>query len=124
MIADQPTISVKTYFLVFCALVALLVFTVLVAFIPTQQPHVRDLLTAIGFLIAGTKAVLIILWFMHVKISSRLTWLFASAAFVWLVIMIVGVLSDYATREQVPGAEGNRPQIIEPSRQAQEYRHP
>ena len=124
MIADQHTISVKTYFLIFIALVVLLVLTVLVAFIPTQRPAVRDLLTAVGFLIATAKALLIILWFMHVKISSRLTWLFASAAFVWLGIMIVGTMNDYATREQIPGAEKSRPQIVEPSGQAQEDRHP
>ena len=40
-------------------------------------------------------AVLVILYFMHVKYSPRLTKLVVASAFVWLGIMIVGTLHDY-----------------------------
>src|SRR5712691_4729659 len=100
---SEPTVSIKTYFSVFAALLLLLMVTVGLAFIPTTEHHLaRDLLTTIGFTIAGVKAVLIILWFMHVKASSRLTWIFASAAFVWLIIMFGLSLNDYLSRGEMP----------------------
>ena len=48
--------------------------------------------------IAITKMLLVILYFMHVRYSSRLTWLFVAAGFIWLLIMIDLTLSDYLTR--------------------------
>ena len=39
--------------------------------------------------IAVAKAVLILLIFMHVRYSERLIWVFSTAAFLWLVILIV-----------------------------------
>jgi len=53
--------------------------------------------------IAVTKAVLVILFFMHVKYSTRLTTLTAIGGFVWLVIMIGFTLNDYMSRFQVLG---------------------
>src|SRR5438270_121400 len=79
--------AVRWYLFIYATLLVLLFITVGLALIRTHREGTRDLLTAAGFLIAGTKAVLIILWFMHVKASTRLTWVFASAAFAWLVIM-------------------------------------
>jgi cytochrome c oxidase subunit 4 len=35
---------------------------------------------------------------MHLKYSSRLTWVFAAAGFVWLVLMIGLTLADFDTR--------------------------
>ena len=48
--------------------------------------------------IAAAKMVLIILYFMHVRYSDKLTWVFSTAAFLWLLIFIVGTLNDYFTR--------------------------
>ena len=48
--------------------------------------------------IAVTKTVLIVLYFMHVRYSSRLTWVFAGAGLLWLVILIAFTLSDFMTR--------------------------
>jgi hypothetical protein len=54
--------------------------------------------------IAVVKAVLVILYFMHVKDGTRLTWVFSGAAFVWLAIMFGLTLNDYVTRDwQPPG---------------------
>ncbi len=41
-----------------------------------------------------------ILFFMHVRHSSRLTWIFAGAAFLWLGLLLGLTMTDYATREQ------------------------
>ena len=52
----------------------------------------------IAMAIACTKATLVILFFMHVRYSSRLTKLTVAAGFFWLLIMITLSLSDYLTR--------------------------
>ena len=54
--------------------------------------------TAVALGIAVTKAVLVILYFMHVRYSSRLTWVFAGAGFYFFLIFILLIFSDYATR--------------------------
>jgi cytochrome c oxidase subunit IV len=54
--------------------------------------------------IAVTKAALVILFFMHVKYSSRLVWLVVAAAFVWLFLMLGITLSDYYSPHMEPGA--------------------
>jgi cytochrome c oxidase subunit IV len=54
--------------------------------------------TPVALAIAITKAVLVILFFMHVKYSSRLVWLATGAAFFWLALMILGTLGDYVSR--------------------------
>ena len=51
--------------------------------------------------IAVIKMLLVILIFMHVRYSSRVTWLFAAAGFIWLLIMIDLTLSDFLTRGMV-----------------------
>jgi cytochrome c oxidase subunit IV len=57
----------------------------------------------IAMAIATVKAVLVILFFMHVKYSGRLVWIFSGASFFWLGILLVLLMSDYVTRGWVPG---------------------
>ncbi len=45
--------------------------------------------------IAVTKAVLVILFFMHVKYGSRMTKVVVIAGFFWLGIMLTITMSDY-----------------------------
>jgi cytochrome c oxidase subunit 4 len=54
-------------------------------------------------LIACTKAALVVLFFMHVRWSTRLTWVVAASGFVWLLIMFGLTMQDYLTRGWVPG---------------------
>jgi len=54
--------------------------------------------TPIALLIATIKAVLVILFFMHVIHSTRLTWVVIIAAFLWLGVLFVLTFSDYLTR--------------------------
>jgi cytochrome c oxidase subunit 4 len=56
----------------------------------------------VALTIAVIKAVLVILFFMHVHYSSRLTKVTISAGFFWLMIMITMSLSDYLTRAFLP----------------------
>ncbi len=48
--------------------------------------------------IATVKAVLVLLYFMHVRYSSRLTWIFVAAGFFWFLILVGFTFSDYASR--------------------------
>lgn len=52
----------------------------------------------VALAIAVTKALLVILFFMHVRYSTRMTVLTALAGFFWLAILIFLTLNDYATR--------------------------
>ena len=56
----------------------------------------------VALTIAVVKAVLVILFFMHVIYSSKLTKLTVAAGFFWLLIMITVSLSDYMTRTFQP----------------------
>ena len=76
---------------------ALLVLTVAVAYL-----DLGPLGLAIAMAIATVKAVLILLYFMHVKFASPLTWVFSGAAFFWLAIMFALTLNDYLTRDFLP----------------------
>jgi cytochrome c oxidase subunit 4 len=55
----------------------------------------------VALTIAVVKATLVVLYFMHVRYSSKLTWVFVGAGFFWLVILIAFTFSDYATRAWV-----------------------
>lgn len=52
----------------------------------------------VALAIAITKAMLVVLFFMHIKGGSRLLHLAAGAGILWLLIMFVLTLSDYFTR--------------------------
>ena len=52
----------------------------------------------IAMTIAVTKATFVILYFMHLRYSSRLTWLVFGSALFWLAILFALTFSDYWTR--------------------------
>ena len=83
---------VGLYILVYLLLLVLLVATVAVA-----QFHLGPLNNAVALGIAIVKALLVILFFMGARFSSRLTWLWASAGFAFLIIMLQTV-GDYVMR--------------------------
>lgn len=87
-------VSKKLYFGIFAALMVLLFATVAVAYVPLGNLGIYVAMT-----IAIIKALLVILYFMHVRYSSRLTWVVAGAGFVWLIIMFGITITDYSTRE-------------------------
>jgi cytochrome c oxidase subunit 4 len=90
---SHHVVSIKVYFAIFAALMALTAFTVWVAFIDLGSLNV---VVALG--VAVTKATLVILFFMHVKYSSRLTWLVVGSGFVFLAILIAFTMSDVVSR--------------------------
>ena len=55
--------------------------------------------TVVALAIATLKALLVVLFFMHVKYTSeRLTRMVIVASLFWLLLLLVLSLSDYATR--------------------------
>jgi cytochrome c oxidase subunit 4 len=85
------------YYAVFAALMVLTGLTVWVAYL-----DLGFLNTAVALGIAVTKATLVILYFMHVRYGTRLTWVVVSSGFFWLGILIVLGLSDYLSRGWLP----------------------
>jgi cytochrome c oxidase subunit 4 len=54
--------------------------------------------------IALAKALLVILFFMHVRWGTRLTWLVVASGFFWLFIMFSITMTDFLTRGWIAGS--------------------
>ncbi len=89
----QHTIPKRIYYIIFGALMFLTAITIWVAFIDLGA--FSDVI-ALG--IATTKATLVILYFMHVRYSSKLTWAAVFSGFLFLAILLTITMSDYLTR--------------------------
>jgi cytochrome c oxidase subunit IV len=85
--------SATSYVLVFAGLIVLTVVTTAVAFVDLGAFSV---VAALG--IACCKMLLVALFFMHVRHSTKLTKLVLVGALLWLAILIGFTLSDFATR--------------------------
>jgi len=85
--------SLAVYFGVFAALAAGTLLTWYASLIDLGMWN-----TPVALIIATIKAVLVILFFMHVIHSSRLTWVVVVGAFLWLAVMFVLFFADYLTR--------------------------
>jgi cytochrome c oxidase subunit 4 len=90
---SEHIVSRKIYFAIFGALMVLTVITVLVA-----RVDLGVLNNIVALTIAVLKATLVVLYFMHVRYSSRLTWVFVLAGLFWLLILMTMTLTDYQTR--------------------------
>jgi len=58
--------------------------------------------TIAALAIAVFKATLVVLFFMHVRYSTRLTWAVVIGALFWLGILLVLTMSDYLSRGWIP----------------------
>ena len=83
----------KTYLYNYVALMFLLALTAGLSFVDLGAAN-----TIAALLIAFTKMVLIILFFMHVRYSARLVWIASVAGFFWLAILLILAMSDYLSR--------------------------
>ena len=88
-------VSIKLYATIFGALLLLTMATAGAAFVDLGGA----LNSIVALTIALVKTLLVLLFFMHVRYSSRLTWVFAGAGLFWLLIMMSLTLSDVLTRE-------------------------
>jgi cytochrome c oxidase subunit IV len=83
----------RVYFAVFGALMLLTALTVFAA-----MQDLGPFNVVVALVIACTKAVLVVLFFMHVRHSPKLTWAVIAGGFVWLILLLTMTLIDYLTR--------------------------
>ena len=86
-------VSRTTYVGIFVALLVLTGLTTFVAFFDLGLFN-----PVVAMSIAIAKATLVVLYFMHMKYSSRLTMIVGGAALFWLGILLVLTMSDYLAR--------------------------
>jgi cytochrome c oxidase subunit 4 len=90
---SQQIVRVKTYVLVFVGLIGLTLLTTTVAFV-----DLGPLNTVAALVIAFSKMLLVLLFFMHLRHSGGLVRIAVLAGFFWLALLIALTMSDYRTR--------------------------
>lgn len=84
----------KMYYAIWIALMVLTVVTAGVSFIDLGPFN-----TVVALVIASCKALLVILFFMHVKYTSeKLTKMVIISSVFWLLILLLLSMADYLTR--------------------------
>lgn len=111
----HPENPIIYYIGVFVLLMAMTLLTYIVALYDLEKlaanvpvlKHVSGVLNAlVALTIAVIKATAVVLIFMHVRWSSRLTQVIAVSAVFWLLIMLSFTVSDYFTRSGWPTTLG------------------
>ncbi len=91
---SEPILSTKLYVGIWATLICLTVTTASVAFVDLGPFN-----TVVALVIATLKALLVVLFFMHVKYASeKLTKMVIIATLFWLLILLFLSLADYGTR--------------------------
>ena len=90
---QHHVVPLKIYYGIFGALMVLTGVTVAVAYVDLGRLN-----TVVALAIACFKAMIVVLYFMHVKYSTRLIKLTVIAGLYWMGIIFVLTLSDYLTR--------------------------
>jgi cytochrome c oxidase subunit IV len=85
--------SKGVYFIIFALLLLLTGLTV-----GARQIDLGMLNAPIAMTIAIAKTVLVVLYFMHLRYSTRLTWVVVLGACLWLAVLFVLTLNDYLSR--------------------------
>lgn len=83
----------RTYLFVWLTLLVLTVVTWLVSFVPLGLMNV-----AVAMIIASVKAMLVALFFMHLRYENKLVWAFALIPLGFLSLIIFGTLVDVLYR--------------------------
>jgi len=86
-------VPARIYYTIFAILMICTLATVAIAFVDLGRFNIVAALT-----IAVFKATLVVLFFMHVKYSTRLTWAVVLGSVFWLAILLALTMSDYLTR--------------------------
>ena len=91
--SNHVIVPVRTYYLIFLTLMVCTAITIAVAFVDLGRLN-----AVVAMAIAVLKATLVVLFFMHVKYSTKLTWAVVIGSVFWLGILIVMTAGDYLTR--------------------------
>jgi len=95
---SEHIVPVRIYVTIFLVLLVGTALTVVAAFIDFHWKFN----TIIALTIAVTKATFVVLYFMHVRYSSRLVWVIVASALFWMAILFALTFSDYLTRPWLP----------------------
>ena len=95
---SEHIVARKTYALIFGILLLLTAVTTAVGFADLGRLNV-----VVALSIAVIKAVLVVLFFMHLAYSRRLTQLTIVAGAMWLTLLISLTLADIWSRGWIPG---------------------
>jgi cytochrome c oxidase subunit 4 len=90
---SEHIVPTRVYYTIFGVLMLGTYLTVQMAFIDLGPFN-----TVAALVIAVFKATLVVLFFMHVKYSSRLTWAVVGGSVFWLGILLALTMGDYVTR--------------------------
>jgi cytochrome c oxidase subunit 4 len=91
---SEPIVPSKLYVGIWITLLCLTVITAGVSFI-----DLGPLNTVVALVIATFKALLVVLFFMHVKYASeKLSKMVVVAAVFWLLLLLTLSMADYVTR--------------------------
>ena len=90
---SEHVVPTRVYYTIFAVLIAGTLLTWQIAYFDLGPFN-----TIAALAIAVTKATIVVLFFMHVKYSTRLTQLAVLGGLYWLLILLALTLSDYLTR--------------------------
>ena len=89
----QTVVAEKTYFIIWGALLLLLLLSFASAYIPLGTLNV-----IINLSIAAVQALLVMFFLMHLRAANALLRVAALAAFCWLLVLVSLTLSDILSR--------------------------
>ncbi len=95
---SEHIVQRKIYFVIFGVLMVGTLLTVMAAFKDLDHILFPGANTVVALTIAVIKATFVVLYFMHVRYSSRLIWVIVVSGVFWLAIMFVFTMADYLTR--------------------------
>ncbi len=100
---EHHIVSPRTYVIILLALLVGTAATVAASYVDLGEWHIADGLTlfwnpVVALAIATTKAMLVVLFFMHVKYSPRLTKLTVASGIFMFLVLIGMTLADYTSR--------------------------
>jgi len=91
---SEHIVPVRVYVTIFLILLVGTALTVIAARIDFPW----QLNTIVAMTIAIAKATVVVLYFMHVRYSTRLIWVIIGAAFFWMALLFAFTLADFYTR--------------------------
>jgi cytochrome c oxidase subunit 4 len=101
---QEVHVPVRTYIIIFVALMVLMLLTIAAAFLPHHTMGYWSIIIALA--IATIKATLVVLYFMHVKYASPLVKVVVMSGLVFFFIALGLTFSDYLTRPWLPQSAG------------------
>lgn len=99
---SEHIVPIRIYLMIFLVLMVGTALTVAAAFVDFPW----RLNTIVALTIATIKATFVVLYFMHVRYSTRLVWVIIAAALFWMAILFALTLSDYFTRHWLSTQSG------------------